>query len=166
MNQPEENQSGLSIGLSAEILRDHGWEAFVSNSPFSAPHGEMYQKIDADGACWRAFHAQHMHCNSARIVHGGMMVTFVDALMGLTVANSAKSTALTVRLTTDFLSISRPGDWIIGQGRVTKLTRSVAFVEAEAHIGALLGDSVTKTRPLLSAQGIFKLMRQRKPRTE
>ncbi len=129
-----------------------GWEAYLSNSPFTAPHGRMYQKIDADGTCWRAFRAKNIHCNSAGIVHGGMMVTFVDALMGLTVANSAQSTALTVRLTTDFLSIARPGDWIVGQCRVAKLTRSVAFAEAEAYIGA---------RPLISAQGIFKLMRRR-----
>jgi len=53
------------------------------------------------------------------------------------------------------LSIARPGDWIVGQSRVTKLTRSVAFVEAEAHTGA---------RPLTSAQGIFKLMRRREAR--
>ncbi len=134
-----------------------GWSPYLSNSPFTGPHGVMYQKIDADGACWRAFRAKTHHCNSARIVHGGMMVTFIDALMGLTVANSAKATALTVRLTTDFLSIARPGDWIVGQSRVTKLTRSVAFVEAEAHVG---------DRPLLNAQGIFKLMRKRTPRTK
>ncbi len=134
-----------------------GWESYVSNSPFTAPHGQMYQKIDTDGACWRAFLAQNIHCNSAGIVHGGMMVTFIDALMGLTVANSAQSTALTVRLTTDFLSIARPGDWIVGQSRVSKLTRSVAFVEAQAHIGV---------RPLMNAQGIFKRMRRRALRTK
>lgn len=157
MSQPEQTRPDLPVVLSAGILLDQGWKAFISNSPFSAPHGEMYQKIDADGTCWRAFHAQPLHCNSARIVHGGMMVTFIDALMGLTVANSTKTTALTVRLTTDFLSIARPGDWIVGQSRVTRLTRSVAFVEAQAHAG---------TRPLISAQGIFKLMRQRTPRAK
>jgi len=161
MNQPEQNNPDLPVGLSAGILLNQGWESFVSNSPFSAPHGEMYQKIETGGTCWRAFRAQRMHCNSARIVHGGMMVTFIDALMGLTVANSAKSTALTVRLTTDFLSIARPGDWIVGQSRVTKLTRSVAFVEAEAHIGLHAG-----ARPLISGQGIFKLMRRRTSRAK
>lgn len=157
MSQPEETRPDLPVVLSAGILLNQGWKVFISNSPFSAPHGEMYQKIDADGTCWRAFRAQQLHCNSARIVHGGMMVTFIDALMGLTVANSAKATALTVRLTTDFLSIARPGDWIVGQSRVTKLTRSVAFVEAQAHVG---------TRPLISGQGIFKLMRRRAPRAK
>ena len=134
-----------------------GWDPYISSSPFTGPHGIMYQKIDADGVCWRAFRGKTIHCNAARIIHGGMMVTFIDALMGLTVANSAQATALTVRLTTDFLSIARPGDWITGKGRVTKLTRSLAFVEAEAHVG---------TRPLLRAQGIFKLMRRRAARAK
>ncbi len=132
-----------------------GWSPYLSNSPFTAPHGQMCQKIDADGVCWRAFRAKPIHCNSAGIVHGGMLVTFIDALMGLTVANMAQTTALTVRLSTDFLSIARPGDWVEGWSRVTKLTRSVAFVEAEARVG---------TRPLLNAQGIFKRMRPRRIR--
>ncbi len=129
-----------------------GWEIYASASPFSAPHGQMYQKISADGICWRAFLAGRAHCNSVGIVHGGMMVSFMDALMGYAVANSTRSRALTIRLTSDFLSIARPGDWIVGQSRVTRVTRSVVFVEGMAHAGR---------RPLFSAQGIFKRMRER-----
>lgn len=157
MNPPHVKDLNLPAALSAGILLREGWESYVSNSPFTAPHGQMYQKIDPDGVCWRAFCAQTIHCNAAGIVHGGMMVSFIDALMGLTVANCAQTTALTVRLSTDFISIARPGDWVVGQGRVTKLTSSVAFVEAWAHAGA---------RPLTSAQGIFKLMRRRRLRTK
>ncbi len=157
MNPARDGDPDLPAGLSAATFIKQGWEAYVSSSPFTGPHGQMYQRIDPDGACRRAFHARTIHCNAAGIVHGGMMLTFIDALMGLAVANSAQSTALTISLTTDFLSIARPGDWIAGQSRVTKLTRSIAFVEASAQIGS---------RPLLSAQGIFKLMRRRASRAK
>lgn len=152
MNAISGQEPVLPDRLSEEILIGQGWKPYVGASPFNAPHGQMYQKIDADGVCWRAFRAARAHCNSAGIVHGGMMMTFIDALMGLAAINSTQSTALTIRLTTDFLSIARPGDWITGRARVTKLTRSVVFVEGGAHVGA---------RPLLNAQGIFKRMRPR-----
>ena len=138
-----------------EIPPGDGWEPHDSSSPFTVPHGRMFQKFDPDGVCWRAFRAKDIHCNAAGIVHGGMLVSFIDALMGMTVARAAQSTALTVRLTTDFLSIARPGDWVIGSSRVTKLTRSVAFVDAQAFVGE---------RPLISGQGLFKRMRRRELR--
>lgn len=151
------NQQGGSVPdfpspVSGEILIDLGWETYVGSSPFTAPHGQMYQKIGADGICWRAFRAGKAHCNSLGIVHGGMMVTFIDALMGLAVTNTTRSRALTIRLTTDFLSIARPGDWIVGQGRVMRAARSVVFVEGAAFAGQ---------RAVLNAQGIFKRMRER-----
>lgn len=132
-----------------------GWEAHDSASPFSAPHGRMYQKFEADGVCRRAFRAKRAHTNAAGIVHGGMMVSFIDALMGITVARACQSTALTVQLSSDFLSIARPGDWIEGHCRVTRINGKVAIVEAGAHAGG---------RPLITAQGVFKIMRRRELR--
>ncbi|MSP41881.1 MAG: PaaI family thioesterase [Alphaproteobacteria bacterium] len=152
MNQKFLPEASLPSRPNAEAFRDLGWETYAGVSPFSAPHGQMYQKISGDGICWRAFCAGRAHCNSAGIVHGGMMVAFMDALMGYAVANSTRSRALTIRLTSDFLSIARPGDWIVGQSMVTRVTRSVVFVEGMAHAGQ---------RPLFSAQGIFKRMRER-----
>lgn len=149
----------------AEIAPGPDWEVHDSSSPFSAPHGRMYQKFEANGArqgeapwrslvCRRAFRASEAHTNAAGIVHGGMLVSFIDALMGMTVARACQSTALTVRLSTDFLSIARPGDWIEGRCRVTRLTGAVAFAEAEANVG---------DRPLITAHGVFKIMRRREP---
>lgn len=138
-----------------EISPGPDWQAHDSSSPFSAPHGRMYQKFGAGGDCHRAFQARQAHTNAAGIVHGGMLVSFIDALMGMTVARACQSTALTVRLSTDFLSIARPGDWIEGHSRVVRLTRTVAFVEASAKVG---------DRPLLTARGVFKIMRRRELR--
>lgn len=156
MSGPAGPAPDLPSSLSGEILTGLGWEAYTGGSPFTAPHGQMYQKIGSDGICWRTFRAGKAHCNSAGIVHGGMMVTFIDALMGLAVANSTQSRALTIRLTTDFLSIARPGDWIVGQAKVMRAARSVVFVEGVAFAGK---------RPALNAQGIFKRMRERPRRT-
>jgi acyl-coenzyme A thioesterase PaaI-like protein len=146
----------LPSPLSGEILISLGWKPYIGGSPFSAPHGQMYQKIAADGVCWRAFRAGTLHCNSAGIVHGGMMVTFMDALMGLAVAHGTQQRALTIRLTADFLSIARPGNWVVGQGRVIRAARTIVFAEGAAHVGR---------RPVLNVQGIFKRMQARPRRT-
>ena len=147
---------GPQIFPTPDALAADGWKIYESASPFSIPHGPTYQKIDPDGTCRRAFRAGEQHCNAAGIVHGGMLVTFIDALMGITVAHNAQSTALTIRLTTDFLSIARPGDWIEGHSQVSKLTSGIAFVDAEAFVAGPAAN-----RPVISAQGLFKLMRRR-----
>lgn len=130
-----------------------GWETYDSSSPFSAPFGRMYQKFEPDGVCRRAFRARLAHTNGLGIVHGGMLASFIDALMGTAVLRASRSTALTVRLATEYISIARPGNWIEGRSWVTRQTGSEAYVEAEAHVGG---------RPLIKAQGVFKIMRRRR----
>ena len=59
---------------------------------------------------------------------------------------------MTVHLSVDFLDMGRAGDWVIGEARVTRTTRDLAFVEGQATV---MG------RDLARAAGVFKLMRRR-----
>lgn len=136
----------------ADFPIEPGWEIYQSSSPFSAPFGRMYQKFEAGGACRRAFRARPAHTNGLGIVHGGMLASFIDALMGAVVLRACQSTALTVRLSTEYISIARPGNWIEGRAQLIRLTASQAYVEGNAHTGG---------RPVITAQGVFKIMRKR-----
>lgn len=130
-----------------------GWEIYENTSPFSAPFGRMYHKFEADGTCKRAFRAKVEHTNGLGIVHGGMLASFMDALLGTAALRACRTRALTTRLTTEYLSIARPGNWIEGCSRVTNLTASEVYVEGAACVGA---------RQLIKAQGVFRIMRARK----
>jgi acyl-coenzyme A thioesterase PaaI-like protein len=57
-----------------------------------------------------------------------------------------------MHLSIDFLDMGRAGDWVIGEGALTKATKEIAFVEGRAHVGG---------RSLARATGVFKLMRRR-----
>ena len=59
---------------------------------------------------------------------------------------------MTVHLSIDFLDMGRAGDWVIGEARVTRVTRDLAFVEGRASVGG---------RDLARASGVFKLLRRR-----
>ncbi len=52
-------------------------------------------------------------------------------------------------LSIDFLHMARVGEWVMGEGRVTRITREVAFAEGRAYVG---GHDVVR------CSGIFKLM--------
>ena len=48
--------------------------------------------------------------------------------------------------------MGRAGEWVLGEARVTRLARDIAFVEGRAHIAG---------RDLARATGVFKLMHRR-----
>jgi uncharacterized protein (TIGR00369 family) len=128
-------------------------EGFVPSStrgPYTTHNGPFFHKVTEDGF-WHGVRVRERHCNSRGITHGGMLMAFADGLLGTAVFRETKTVALTIRMTSDFLSSARPGDWLEGTARVVKATRSVCFCEAELYVGS---------RPVLKANGVFKLMQR------
>ncbi len=126
-------------------------EGFVlarRRGPFSQHNGPFYTRPDADGA-EHGFFALGRHCNGLGIVHGGMLASFLDGLLGHAVVASAHSTAVTIHLSLDYLSMARAGEWVQGKALVTRKTRDVVFAEATAFVGP---------RKVVRATAIFKVM--------
>ncbi len=129
-------------------------EGFVLSTrrgPFSEHNGPLYHRENTD-AVIHGFRALKRHSNGYGIVHGGMLASFVDGLLGHAVGAAAKTPGVTIHLSLDYLSMGRAGDWIEGEARVTKLTRDVAFAEANLRVG---------TTDILRASAVFKLMGRR-----
>ena len=136
--------------MTEEIHKEppEGFREHRTRSGFSQHNGPTYEKVE-DGSVYRGFYVLGRHCNSLGIVHGGQLMSFADALLGMTVWHETRKTPLTVRMTTDFISIARPGQWVEGRGFVTKATHSVIFCGAEIYVGK---------RTIMTAQAIFKAM--------
>ncbi len=68
------------------------------------------------------------------IVHGGVVTTLLDSACGLSVFASFKELrpVATLDLRIDYLRPAQPRRKLIGEARVEKLTRTVAFVSAQA----------------------------------
>ncbi len=115
--------------MSEEAAPPEGFVESRDRGPFTTHNGPLFHRMDGDRFL-QGFRVLKRHCNGAGVVHGGMLMAFADGLMGGAVWRAAKAPALTVRMTSDFLAIARPGDWVEGAARVTRLTRSLAFVDA------------------------------------
>lgn len=128
-----------------------GFVRSTFRGPFSTWNGPFYHRLDADGFA-HGFRARPRHCNSHGIVHGGLLTAVLDGLLAAAIWQETQRRMVTIRLTSDFLSMARPGDWVEGAGRVTRAAREIAFAEGRIHV---------QGRDVLTGSGVFKLMRPR-----
>lgn len=105
------------------------------------------------------FRAGAHHGNVRAAVHGGMLMTLADQVLGLTVMHAVglRTPVVTVSLSCDFVAAAMPGDWIEGEASVTRAARSLVFVR-----GCLFNERGV----VLSAAGVWKkLDRAQHPHT-
>jgi len=130
---------------------DNPPEGFVfskARGPYTSHNGPFFHKV-TDDAFWHGFRARQHHLNGHGIVHGGLLMSFADGLMGTAVWRKTKARAVTMRMTSDLLDMVRPGEWVEGTAHVVRAARTVAFVKAEVTCGK---------RKVLTANGVFKLL--------
>ena len=125
-----------------------GYVAATARGRFSTRVGPYFHH--ADGT--QAFFALERHCNSVGLIHGGMLSAFLDGVLAGAAARGSEMTPVTMHLSIDFLDMGRAGEWVFGEGRLTKAASDVAFAEGRAHVAG---------RTLARATGVFKLMRRR-----
>jgi uncharacterized protein (TIGR00369 family) len=128
-----------------------GFVASRPRGPFSTHNGPYFERACESGA-EQAFYILPRHCNQLGIVHGGMLSAFMDGLLASSVGRTAGAPIVTIHLSLDFVGMARAGEWALGEARVTRLSREVAFAEGRVHVGG---------RDLVRGSGVFKLMRRR-----
>ncbi len=130
-------------------------EGFVpsgNRGAFSSHNGPYFHRAEMGELTEQAFFALPRHANGIGLVHGGMLTAFLDGLMGAAVYRATRQTGVTIHLSVDFLHMARVGEWIMGEAKVTRATKDVAFVEARAHSTGV---------DVVRGSGVFKLMRRR-----
>jgi uncharacterized protein (TIGR00369 family) len=126
-------------------------EGFVQSTErgaFSTRNGPYFH--DRTGR--QAFFARKRHCNGIGLIHGGMLSAFLDGVLAGAAARGTGAVSVTVHLSVDFIDMGRAGDWVIGEGTLTRAAGDIVFVEGRAHIAG---------RTLARATGVFKTMRRR-----
>lgn len=120
---------------------------------FSSHVGQLYIDERQMHAPRFAFLPEARHANSAGVVHGGMLMTLCDRILGLTVRKNVGTDAtVTVSLTCQFLSAARPGSWIEGWAEIDHRAGNLIFIH-----GTLISEGVR----VMSSNGIWKLVRDR-----
>ena len=89
------------------------------------------------------------HVNPAGAVHGGVLMTFADHVLGLYVwAVSKGAPNVTIQLNTHFLAAVAPGDFVVLRGQVTRGAKSLVFVRALLSVDE---------RDVVAADGIWRV---------
>ncbi|HYM30598.1 MAG TPA: PaaI family thioesterase [Candidatus Cybelea sp.] len=126
-----------------------GWKAYAPERGFERHVGPIWSKRRAPGRMRFGFLAGPHHVNPNGVVHGGMLVTFLDHVCGALVWWAAgKKTCATVTLNSDFISSAQQGEWIEGEATLVRKGQSLVFVRAEASVG---------DRIVMTASGIWKV---------
>lgn len=138
-----------------------GWQAVSSSNPFEreifsgpgASEGTLtynYFHRQENGRLVLGFRPNARHANDQGIIHGGALMTFLDASLGATVWHAVdKRRIVTMSLTTEFLSPARPGDLLVCRPEITRKARSVVFARAEVKID---------DRLVLTANSLWKIV--------
>ena len=129
-----------------------GYVPMQGRGGFSTLNGPYFAKPSEGATSHQAFYAQDRHANGVGIVHGGMLSAFMDGVLAGAVWRGTEKRAVTIHLSIDFLHMARVGEWVMGEARLTRATRDVAFAEGRAYVG---GHDVVR------ASGVFKLMGSR-----
>lgn len=126
-----------------------GFVLAKGRGPFSTHNGPYYHRIGAGDLVEQAFYALPRHTNGIGIVHGGMLSAFTDGLLAAAVGRGTQKVGVTIHLSIDFLHMAREGDWIVGEARMSRATRDVAFADGRLHARGV---------DIVRASGVFKLM--------
>lgn len=138
--------------MSADV--PDGYEPESGDNAFLALVGPVFRKTDGDRARF-LFDAQEKHRNPRGVVHGGMLMTFMDNLLAHVIARAVgDARKATMSLSCDFVAPARPGQRIEGVGEVTRVTRSMVFAR-----GAITADGAT----VATGAGVWKLLGAARP---
>lgn len=128
-----------------------GWSPLRA-SGFPDHVGPLWVR-EGDGLPRFAMLADGRHTNIHGIVHGGMLMTFADTGLGITVWEAmGRQPCVTIQFAIQFLDAARPGDFVELDAEVLRRSSSVVFVRGTLRCGE---------RRVAAADGVWKMIRPR-----
>ena len=113
-----------------------GFEIVPGTDPAEDLIGPFYLKRAA-GHCATGLITDHRHTNKLGSVHGGVLMTFADyTLCAVAKTGSSDESIVTVSLTTEFVRAAPSGEWLAGEGSISRRTRSLVFVQGRLCHGS------------------------------
>ena len=89
-----------------------GFTPIEKSSSFGKSLGPIYERLDEDGSFTRALRIEDKHTNLNGVVHGGVLMAFVDVIMGTISYRQTCRPGASIRIVSDFISPARIGDWL------------------------------------------------------
>ncbi|MBU1351037.1 MAG: PaaI family thioesterase [Gammaproteobacteria bacterium] len=128
-----------------------GFGPLEAGGPYIQHNGPLYVLHQGDVVKF-GFRVERRHTNPMGNLHGGMMATFCDMLMPLSVHRKSDQVAdrflPTISLQIDYLAPATLGAWVEGEAHPLRITRSLVFAQ-----GLVTADGV----PCARVSGVFKI---------
>ncbi|MGB3811006.1 MAG: PaaI family thioesterase [Parvibaculum sp.] len=121
---------------------------FAESGGFIAHNGPYCWAEEPSGEYVYGFQSDARHGNPNGVLHGAAITTFVDTFLGHAVVAQTERLCATVTLNVQFVAGAPAGGWVSGRARLRKLTRTMAFLDAEVSVGDKL---------LLIATAVFRV---------
>ncbi|WP_088279820.1 PaaI family thioesterase [Ideonella sp. A 288] len=144
-----------------------GFRALPDSSGFVAANGPLYLRHEPAATAGGkplvliGFRVEPRHANPMGNCHGGMLATFCDMLLPLSVHRLSPEVGLrflpTINLQLDYLAPAPGGAWVQGECEVLRVTRTLVFAQ-----GLVTADGT----PAVRCSGIFKIGPPFKPAGE
>ena len=141
----------------ASIEVPAGFKAMDFGAGFIGINGPLYMRHErpADGTplVLMGFRVEMRHTNPMHNCHGGMLASFADMVLPMSIHRKGppelrQQFLPTVSLQLDYLAPAPLGAWVQGEAEVLRVTRSLVFAQ-----GLVSADGT----PCLRMSGIFKI---------
>ena len=103
-------------------------------SPFSLHIGKLYIPEDQtpeSPIVKLGLLLEDSHTGGPTRGHGGVTMALLDEAMGRAASEASNALCVTISMTTNFISGSKIGDFIIASAKVTRRGKSIVFVDGE-----------------------------------
>ncbi len=140
---PEENPPPAAppnLTPARQVAPPEGFRPMELWDPFEAWLGPFFERDLAAAERERgqrmvAFYVDDRHLNGNGVAHGGMLMTFADAVLGGCAwdANDRR-TCVTLSMQSNFLKPARQGDLVVCRAEVARRTRSITFVRGKFEV--------------------------------
>ena len=128
-----------------------GYRPIPMGGDFIGINGPLYLRHDGD-LVLMGFRVEPRHTNPMGICHGGMMASFCDMLLPLSIHRKSPEVGMrflpTISLQIDYLAPAPTGAWVEGEAQVLRVTRTMVFAQGLVH-----ADGV----PAARVSGVFKI---------
>lgn len=130
-----------------------GFRELTEATGFTAANGPWFEKVEGNRV-WRGFRPGPQHANALGIVHGGMLAAFIDAALGSVVYRTIDRRCVTLKLTLEYLTPARVGDWLEATGEL---------LAHDEHVAQVRGRLYGPRHDVLAGLGDFALLRSGRP---
>ena len=137
--------------MSSHVEIPPGFAPLQSGGPFIQHNGPLYLRHEGSVVQF-GFRVDRRQVNPMNNLHGGMMASFCDMLLPLSVHRKSDQVAdrflPTISLQIDYLAPASLGAWVQGEAEPLRVTRSLVFAQ-----GLVTADGV----PCARVSGVFKI---------